>query len=127
MGGQEDPIIIEKTSLSIEGHVNGQNTCPKPGKYWVKIAKTKTTTGRGLRPRPTGARSAPVDVVVFVFAAFTQYFLGFGQVFCPFTCPSMDKLVFSTIIRSSGVFLNLLETPFAQTPFSDAQISFLGA
>ena len=102
MGGQEDPKIIEKTSLSIEGHVNGQNACPKPKKYGVKAPKTKTTTGRGLRPRPTGARSAPVDVVVFVFATFTEYFPGFGQVLCPFTCPSMDKLVFSMITGSSG-------------------------
>ena len=65
MGGQEVPVIIGKTSLSIEGHVNGQNTWPKPRKYFAKIAKTKTTTGRGLRPRPTGARSAPV-VAFFV-------------------------------------------------------------
>ena len=63
MGGQEDLIIIEKTSLSIEGHVNGQNTCPKPMKYCLKNPKTKTTTRR-VRPRPTGARSAPVDAFV---------------------------------------------------------------
>ena len=103
MGGQEDPIIIEKTSLSIEGHVNGQSTCPKPGKYSVKVAKTKTTTSTGALRAPVGRGRRPRPVVVFVFGAFTQYFLGFGQAFCPFTCPSMDKLVFSMIIRSSGV------------------------
>ena len=72
------------------------------------MTKTKTTTGRGLRPRHTGARSAPVDVVVFVFVVFVWYFLGFGQVFSTFTCPPMDKPVPPMIISASGVWALVL-------------------
>ena len=66
----EDRIIIEKTSLSIEGHVNGQNTCPKPQKYGVKAPKTKTTTPTGALRAPVGRGRRPRLVVVFVFGFF---------------------------------------------------------
>ena len=81
-----------KISKILHGiHVQAQNVSDLTPK--ASTGALRAPVGRGRRPRP---------VAVFVFAAFTQYCLGFGQVFWPFTCPSMDKLIFSMIIRSSG-------------------------
>ena len=66
-----------------------------------KQGKSKTNTAAGARSAPVGRGRRPRHVVVFVFAIFAKYFLGFGQVFCPFTCPSMDKLVFPMITGTS--------------------------